>query len=236
VFGYAACVGTTALVVVAGFVVFAAAALADEYFSAHRRVVRAMRAVAQHHCVAAPDGVCVRIVGRVVAVDRVVRAPLNGRRCVHFVSSVWVPAGDAGPIEVASERDARDYAIVDDSGRALVRARPSNVELALAHEHKSRRDEADPAQAAFLTRHAERWRKVVGTRLGVWRGVRFREACLEPGTEVAVVGIARWEDDPEPRGTDTAGYRDSARGRILVIEPPRGESILVSDDPSALGR
>ena len=67
---------------------------------------------------------------------------------------------------------------------------------------------------------------------GFNRTLRYREAVFEEGEEVAVLGRARWEMDPDPKA-EGSGYRGGAKR--LVIEAPETEGpLLASDDPNTL--
>jgi hypothetical protein len=60
--------------------------------------------------------------------------------------------------------------------------------------------------------------------------MRYREGIVARGVEVAVLGRARWERDPEGAGGD---YR--AQPRRLVLEAPEGGELVVSTEPALTG-
>ena len=62
--------------------------------------------------------------------------------------------------------------------------------------------------------------------------VSYREGVVEAGARIAVVGVACWEQDLESREAGF-GYRD--RPMRLRVTAPKGESLLLSNEPFALG-
>jgi hypothetical protein len=80
-----------------------------------------------------------------------------------------------------------------------------------------------PAAATMLSRHGL---DGVGA-LGARHRLRFREGAIEEGEIVVACGVGAWEPDPDPNAAH--GYREAAQR--LVIHPPQGAPLLVSDEP-----
>jgi hypothetical protein len=172
----------------------------------------------------AREGQRVRVGGRVRAVGELLRAPFSGRPCVLFEATLTHGIEGAALSGVggvaAREFQATVFEVEDETGRALVRVDPP-LDLWLEREAMSSEEVSSDAKLqAFLHRTG------VGTLLGITAGLEPVERRLEPGDWVVVVGIARWDQDPE--GSHAQGsYRESAR-RLVLLAPEGG--LVVCDD------
>lgn len=162
-------------------------------------------------------GEWVRVVG-VVLPGKTIESPLEKVACVAYQSRVELVT-EGIPMPLGSRRLSIEFVLEDTSGRARVVA-------GARHVLTSRRVHVLPtATAAFVGTH-----EVAG--LG---GAVAYEAALVPGARVAVVGLARWEADPEPQGDRPhASYRATAAPRRLVLEESALGGVVVTDDPRAL--
>jgi hypothetical protein len=208
------------------------------WFSPHQRVLRAIRGVPRVPIPEAVEGSIVRIVGRVRGGDAVLSAPISGRPCAHYDVLVeeYVRRGKRGHWRtVVHEIQSCDFTLEGDQGAALVRT--TVLEGAVLRDHRRSSgflNDASPSLDALLARHG---RSSTGL-FGMNRSLRYREGVLEPGEEVAVVGLATWVSDPEPGRPVTGAigggqYRESARPRRLEIRAGNSP-VRVSDDPKAL--
>lgn len=191
-----------------------------------RRVLREARRVDVAD--AKPDDV-VKIVGRVLAVTEPLRSPLGGRECVFFETTVerYHYSGRGGAWRpLVRETDAVDFLLEDRTGRIAVRA---NDMRALSINDVWLELDADRAPPAafmpFLNRHGLLRNARVSRH-----HLRFREGAFTPGERVAVIGVVRWERDPNPT-TAGSGYRDAPR-RLVVQSRPNGP-LLATDKPEA---
>jgi hypothetical protein len=202
-------------------------------FSPDRVLLRKLRAVSIVRIADVPDGATVRIVGRLRKRAKLLRAPLSGRKCAFFRAVVKEKAGKNSWREIVREVESVDFVVEDSTGRAIVET--SSLEVAVVLDHHARSgafEDAAEVLESFLRRHGLESTGVFGWN----RALRYEEGVLEPGEEVAVLGRARWEDDPELGAVDAprGAYREIARKRRLVIEAPDGEPVRASDDPSGL--
>lgn len=206
------------------------------YFSPYRRNLRAIRAARRVRVADAPAGELVRIDGTVIATGATLSAPLSGRACVHFELLVErrVRTGKNSHWRaLLRERDTRDFAVEDEGGgRALVEI--TSLETSLVQDHHRRSgtlNDATPELEALLARHGHSSTNF----LGLNETIRYREAVLEPGEPIAIVGWAAWEDDPTPGALDPAGgYRSGARKKRLVLAPsPARSASPTTPRPSA---
>jgi hypothetical protein len=207
------------------------------YFSRDARLRRAMKAVPLSTIAGATEGARVRIVGRVLARDRVLRGPLSHRECVAFrvlvetrrqsgKSSHWVKTID--------EHQEVDFVLEDETGRARVESRGSDFLIVLDHSDSSGfLNDASPELEAFLSERGHQSTSF----LGMNKTMRYREGALETGEQIAVVGLAHWEDDPEAGAIDTGGggFRDAVRKKRLVLTASEGAALHASDDQATHG-
>jgi hypothetical protein len=199
------------------------------YFSKEQRIKRALRNLRPTPIrqIASPG--LVKVQGIVQTLDTLT-APLSGRPCAYFEVLVEerISSGKSSHWRtVIREVEERDFLIDDGTGRARIEM--VAVQAAITkdgHWSSGTFNDATPQLEEFLARH--------GQRSEGWlfnRTMRYREGVIEVGEEVAVVGFAELEIDPEP-STSGAGYRDAPMRPVV-----RGqlEGLYVSDDPTTLG-
>lgn len=170
-----------------------------------------------------------KVRGKVATLD-VLTAPLSGRSCAYYevIVEEKVSTGKSSTWRtIIREVEERDFLLDDGTGRARVEM--VAVEAAVekdGHWSSGTLNDATPVLEGFLQRHGF---GSVGWLFN--KTLRYREGVLEPGEEVAVLGWADHEIDPEPT-TSGAGYRD-APTRVVVrssVDVP----LRVSDDPKTL--
>lgn len=203
------------------------------WFSAHQMTVRAMRKVERCSIAAAPHGAMVRVTGTLHEGAELLRAPLSGRSCVGYWVQVQVRRSANRSLHWANlidQREAVDFVVEDGSGSAIVQTRDVELAIELDHHQTSGTfDDATPVEESFLRRHGHGSTGLFGFN----KALRYREAVLEPGETVVVVGRARWEDDPAPGAVQGTGYRQGTRATRLVLEASRRMPLRISDDPKA---
>jgi hypothetical protein len=123
------------------------------------------------------------ITGEVTATEALVTAPLSGRACVYYAVIVQ-HLHDRRWEVVINERRGTGFALTDRTGRAVVE--PSNAELALCFDYGESAgwlDRTTREQEAILARHGV-------TRSGglLDKRLRFREAIIEVGGRISVIG------------------------------------------------
>lgn len=208
--------------------------LGSWYFSPRQRALRAIRSVPVVLVSEAVEGSIVRIVGALRPLAPLLTAPLSGRACAHYdvIVEEQVRSGKSSHWRtIAHEHASRDFVVEDTSGRAIVQTAHFEATVELDHHQRSGfLNDASPELEALLARHG---RSTTGL-FGMNRTIRYREGVLEPGEEVAALGRARWEDDPEPGAANVprGGYRDSGRRQRLVIERSELGPVRASDDRS----
>jgi hypothetical protein len=176
----------------------------------------------------AKAGELVRLVGTVEASSsaRLV-APIGRLRCLAFRTVAQASDGKRWRTTI-DETEALPFVLRDRSGRAHVSS--GHLRLSLMTSPEEARGELSPRFEAFLERHGKHTRSI-------WRPkLRHEEGVVSVGMQVAVIGIARWEDDHEASssGATAPGYREAASPRRLVITPGPDGCVLVSNRPERL--
>jgi hypothetical protein len=208
--------------VVAGLVTFGGYLVARWYGSP---ALWALRRAPRHAIQSFPEGQPGRIVGIVEAHEgKTVRAPLSGRTCVAYAVRVeeCENRGQRGARwkSLVQDFDAMNFVVVDDSGRALVRAAGSWPSPVMDRVRSTGLfQNAGPALETLLNAHGHSSRGVLFNKK-----LRCEEGVIAVGTRVAVLGIGRRES--EPQGDVAVGsYRESPRrltmeclddGRLLM--------------------
>ncbi|HUS29042.1 MAG TPA: hypothetical protein VMZ53_11040 [Kofleriaceae bacterium] len=147
----------------------------------------------------APDGVRLRVLGKVVLDGEPLRAPWTGRACVYYRLELRVFSGQARTVDTVA--GACDFAVRDDSGQAQVLSEHATFDL-----------EADIVEAAPAASLSEKSRDLIrehGWNVPEVAQVELSEAALEVGATINVVGAPT-------RETTLVFARDHE-----VIEKPR---------------
>lgn len=212
----------------------AAFAVYQTYFSEEAKIRRTLKEPRAVPIAEAQAGQVVKIAGRVQPIGEPLRGPLSGRACVFFEVTVeeYRSSGKSGHWEeIIRETDAADFLVDDGTGRALVKTNAMKVFLVKDTELKSGfRDDAKSEMEAFLARHGQKSEDALFNNMAVFnRTLRCKEGVFEPGERVAVLGQAKWEQDPDPQDAGS-GYRDVPK-RLVMSAPDDGRRLLASDEP-----
>ena len=180
-----------------------------------------MRSVPLVRIADARDEQMVRVAGRVVSDEgELSTAPVSGRPCVAW--ELRFTAGwSLGRDHIAERNLSVGFAVDDGSGRAHVAANVAVWALATRVEGMGSGDEVPATLAAWLAENhaSDEWRGL--------RRLRWQETRVEPGDEVAVVGIAHVGVDVHG---DAATYRDVPRR--VTIAGSDDAPLSLSDDPT----
>lgn len=201
------------------------------WFSEDQRARRRMRSLPVRPVGEAIDGEVVRIVGP-ASVEAPLTSPLSGRPCAcwRVLVEEKVRSGKSSHWRtVIDEHDSVDFEILDGSAKAVIDT--AHVRPILdrdMHLSSGFMNDATPELEAFL---AERGLSSQGWVFN--KTMRYREGVLEPGEHVCVVGLARWEADPD-RQPEAQGYRSATQPRRLVVSASPEEPLLISDEARML--
>ena len=180
----------------------------------------------------AGQGVVARVSGRVVAVGPPLLAPISGKPCVYYCVEIFhfepnrrVPLAP-GRTSVASEVQGRDFAIEDETGRALVRMPDPETVRAVPEPHRHYAADLVQGAAPELAAHLERWQKLAAES-GFSSAIFYVETSVGPGDELLVVGEARTEPDPAPEPAQ-GGLRSTPERAVIVGSA--AQPLLFADD------
>lgn len=199
-------------------------------FSAAAWVRRARRTARRVSIAGARHGDRIEITGRLRRVRAPLVGPLSGRACAFYRTTVQrkLPAEPAGERHtVIDESRCCARLLVDDgTGTALVEVGTSNVMFNPTvlfptdlHGATAVLRMATPPDGHILSGPHSKLEAFLSRR-GIWisgwgimgelhhvSGLWYREATLEEGQTVTVVGRCSWEADPAPQAD--RGYRDA---------------------------
>lgn len=156
--------------------------------------------------------------------QEVLVAPMSGRRCAAWFLRIEEERmghkrGRPLWIEVLTESESSGFALVDETGRALVDGLLLDMKLNFDSTSGGR---SDPQSEKLLPYLEERGVSTSGLIFG--KTLRYREGILEEGERVTVWGAGHWMKDPSAQG---ASYRDV--GQVLEFSAGSDGRVLVSD-------
>jgi hypothetical protein len=197
-------------------------------FSKARRLKRKLRNAPKFPIAQLPEDTLGRVIGRAQATQHTLVGPLTGRPCVYYIATVEEHRSTGRSSywkTIISESAGVPFMIEDGTGRALID--PSGAQVALDFDGKSSSGtfrDADPVQEAFLAKHGQK-----STGWVFNKGLRFREAMIEIGETIAVLGSGVRE--PDPAAAPEAAYRGAPPTRLRLTSSTRFP-LVISDDPS----
>jgi hypothetical protein len=197
------------------------------YFSPANRVKRELRSAQRFSLRELPEGTRARVVGQARVFERTLEGPLTGRPCVYFRATIeqhHTTGRSSYWKTIVREENGVPFILDDSTGHALVDPIAAKVALDVDGEGDSGTfDNPSPREQAFLARNGqtgEGW--VFNKRL------RYREAVIEIGETVAVLGEGVRE--PDPGAAPQAAYRGDAPTRVRMTSSSRFP-LLISDNP-----
>lgn len=163
------------------------------------------------------DGQVVKLEGQVRFVGVPLQAPISGLPCAYYELVMSQPSTEANWKEVAREAYGAELFVVDDTGKAIVELYYATVSAPLGHHVQvDRAHPPTPHVSGLLQGHGVETDTVLGVR-----PTHLREAIVDESMRASVMGMARWERDPDADG----GFRQQQMR--LRIEPLPGDELLV---------
>jgi len=165
-----------------------------------------------------------KVVGRVDCISTPLLAPLSNRKCAYYYIKVEkrVNSGKNTSWQKIIEEEIYDNFIIrDGTGTAIINT--NNIKSYLVVDAKYRSgffDDATSRLEEYLNKHGH---ESVGF-LGFNKTIRYKEAVLELGEQVAVVGLGKW--------TETSEFLP--KERVLQITSNNEMPVYLSDDTSTL--
>lgn len=206
-------------------IVIAVGAAAAALAGWRRRFDRHLSRAPRTRIAEAKANVLVVIAGQVGRVDRPLRAPISGRRCLAY--EIIREDGSGGSTGQLLERRAADFFVRDATGKARVLlGQRRDFQLVLERSVVAKRP-SELQTAHFDTDVLIRWRAVEYDRLFPDQVVLV-ERILPIDGRVLVAGHGVWEADPDPDASSvTSGYRDPPR--LLLLGADEDHPLVVSD-------
>lgn len=205
------------------FLVLGAVMLVVNLTKAERYYKKQLRRAPRFAIAKLDEGELGRIVGHARVHEQELVAPLTGRACVYYIAKVEVRDHGEEWKAVIVEETGVPFVLEDESGRALVD--PRGADLALEVDSRATTGlftDPDKHQQAFLDRHNYKDGGMIFRDK-----VRFREAIIEVGEKIAVLGAGVREPDPT---RSPSGYRDS-QPTLLYLMNTGDHPLVISDDP-----
>jgi hypothetical protein len=207
------------------FLVIGSIALIGWYFSKGNRLKRRLRAAKPWPIAELPEDTLGKITGQARVLGGTLVGPLTGRTCVFYVATVQERRSSGRSTywrTIITETAGVPFMLEDGSGRALVD--PTGAEVALDFDGNSSSGtfhDADLRQEAFLAKHGQK-----STGWVFNKGLRYREAMIEVGETIAVMGSGVREPDPEAPPEEA--YRGAPKTRLRLTSSAR-YPLVISD-------
>jgi hypothetical protein len=198
------------------------------YFGKTQRLKRQLKAAKPWTLNELPEDTHGRVIGQARMLGEQLQGPLTGRPCVYYIAQVEEQRSTGRSSywrTIASETRGVAFILEDGTGRAIID--PNGAEVALNFDGNSKSgtfNKADPVQEAFLARHGQKSEGWVFNKT-----LRYREAMIEIGETVAVLGSGTREPDPD--AAPEAAYRGAPATRLRLTSSSRFP-LIISDDPS----
>jgi hypothetical protein len=214
----------------------------NKWFAA-RRLRRRFREVNQFAIGALPEDTFGRLSGSARPFDdNAMQAPLSGRACVYWVIEViddhgldW-PIGVSGMASMLTPKttlvhDARGVPFVlEEEGHCAI-VDPTSAQISLVFDHTSKSKaafDANEHQRAVLETHDLVQRNWFNTT-----GLVYREAIIEVGERIWLLGSGTREPDPDPRAASDGAYRSNTATRLRLTSSAQ-HPLCITDDPRCM--
>lgn len=200
------------------------------YFNGDASIRRELRKAKLYKIGDLPEGQPGRIAGRAQPVSETLVGPLTGRPCVYYIAKVeqHVQSGKTAHWRtIVTEFRGVSFMLDDGSGRAIVD--PGAARISLDFDSKSTSgtfDDPTPTERAFLERHHQ-----TGQGWLFNKHLRYREAVIEVGEQVAVLGSGVREPDPDAPPAEA--YRGEQPTRVHLAGTQQ-HPLVISDSPDTL--
>jgi hypothetical protein len=182
----------------------------SRFLGREARLARTIRKMPSTAMAAARDGRVCKIVGVLEPIEEL-GAPITLRACACWEVTVEGAEGRSGWSQLAREDGRRNFLLRDGDQRALVRVEGARLWFGKDYEFTSGTFvDPDPTTRfeEFMKEHH------IATRGWVFnKQLRCREGVLARGQPVAVVGLARWEPDPD--AASGGAYREAPQRLVL---------------------
>ncbi|MCB0755935.1 MAG: hypothetical protein H6603_06595 [Flavobacteriales bacterium] len=204
--------------VVIGLIVY------NYYFSRNARINRRLKKAPWKEIKYVRTGETVKIVGTVVPLEKLLVAPLSKRPCAHYFVKVEEKrsSGKNSHYHTIIEQEITSKFLIQDGEHyAIIDAYHVQSNIMIDANYSSGTfNDATPMLEDFLRQHGHESEGFLGFN----KSMNYEEGILEPGEEIAVLGVGQWKSAQE------VGL-PAKYGHVLVISAADGEHVYVSDNP-----
>jgi hypothetical protein len=213
-------VGTIGFIAVAGIIFLAI------YFSQKAIVIRALQKLPKTAISSLQENQLAKVIGKVKPISEVLHAPLSGRKCIFYRVIVEQKTGGKNRHwrKIINDEKVTDFLLESYSGKALVKMKNFKSYFVTDAIYKSGHFN-DPTMKLenYLRAHG----KESLSFLGFNKTLRYKEAIIEVGEKIAVLGTVKYEN------IESYGLTDSY-SKIPVLQSMAKNKLIISDDPKAL--
>lgn len=208
--------------------IIAIIAILTYYFSKKQRVLRELKKSEAIPISRAKQGDYVKIIGKAVGGNQLLKAPLSGRPCLYYYVLVE-KKGDKSWHTYVEEEDGQDFFLETGFERAIVKPKGTHFgyrRTLFVFDHKDKSgsfNDAKPHLEQFLKRHGKESVNFIGFN----KTLRYSEGVIEEGETIAVKGIAQWKTLNEP----IEGYTYS---KLLTFIGDEKNKLIITDLPEAV--
>jgi len=187
-----------------------------------RRLRRRFRLADKYTLDKLPEDTHGKVRGHATAFEEPLFAPLSGRPCLVWVVEVYAIQLDTRPLCVGREVRLSRFRLSDAGWHAIID--PSDAELHLVMDHKA--DSVSAYDATAAQKQILESTGVTARDMTEIRKLEYREAVIEIGEAITVLGAGTREADPEAQVA--GGYRGEPQTRLRLT------CDAITDDPEWL--
>ncbi|MFK5890105.1 MAG: hypothetical protein QM486_05180 [Flavobacteriaceae bacterium] len=196
------------------------------YYSKKAVVIRTLQKFPKTAISSLQENQLVKVMGKAKPIKEVLNAPLSGRKCVYYSVKVEQKSGGRNQhwVTIIDDEIAPNFLIESYSGKALIKMKNFKSYFIEDAIYKS-------GHFNDATNKLEHYLEVHGKKsisfLGLNKTLRYKEAVIEVGEKIAVMGTVKYEN------ISPYGLTDSY-SKIPVLQSIAKNKLIISDDPKAL--
>ena len=196
------------------------------YYSKKAVIIRTLRKFPKTAISSLQENQLAKIIGKAKPIKEVLKAPLSGRKCVYYSIKVEQKSGGKNQHwkTIINDEIAPHFLIESYAGKVLIKM--TNFKGYFVEDALYKSGHFNDA-----TNKLENYLKVHGKKsldfFGFNKTLRYKEAVVEVGEKVAVLGTVKYEN------IEKYGLTDSY-SKIPVLQSIAKNKLIISDDPKAL--
>ena len=177
-------------------------------------------------CCALKENQLAKVIGKAKPISEVLYAPLSGRKCVLYRVIIEQKTGGKNRHwrKIINDEKVHDFLLESYSGKVIIKMNDYKSYFVADAVYKSGHFK-DP------TMKLENYLQLHGKKsldfLGFNKKLRYKEAIIEVGEKIAVMGTIKYEN------IEQYGLTDSY-SKIPVLQSVDKNKLIISDDPKAL--